>query len=522
MFLTDKYKNLDYMIGDKASNTGVDCAPEIIEFWNSREASEILMKHFKSGTDIIVMADVDFDGLSSAYLMIQFIRYLGLNNKVTPCINSKREHGIKSETVDYFNKFNRDSLVIIVDSSTNCIDDIRKINHDVIVIDHHDLSRPLEEMSGATVGGNYMIINNVFPCNKLLSGENFPETDTFSACMAVLEFIRYFTNKYGLEDVVFKRDMYSMAVCSLFTDVINTDTKRNLYYVNRAFSIDTYEPALKIILKELNAYIGKLNKSFILYKMAPVFNAAIRAGASGEALNVLVNFPSRVKNLSRYSSLQKEVLGKINGLEIEHDNYVALNLTQNNISHNYSGVIASKLVGKYRKSSIAYSEIGNGLVRCSFRGLSDTIEYRKSFKNLGYFAEGHRAAFGLKLPVDQIELAMNEVLHEERTERQPYLTYGNLLESRHGKYHINDIEAFKKEGNIWKLGLINSKISGDRSINLITTIYDLSLKADLGTYKRYDFHGIECIAFEEIESPQVLLYIEYGVNLKVYVRNHWN
>ena len=241
-FLVDRYKNLDYIIGDNSACDAYTVKPEILKFINSDAACELLNKHLKDNNTIIVHGDVDFDGIGSAYEIINFIKTLNPYINVKPCINKEKEHGISDRTVRYFNKFDK-GLVVIVDSSSNHIDFIKKINHDVIVIDHHEVTvTDKQKLVGSTAGGKYAVVSNMVTC------ETFNEDGNFSAGLVVYEFLRYYQKKYNLDNIVENKKLYQWAVCTLFTDVINTDCARNLYYINRTFTDEVLEANMRTMV----------------------------------------------------------------------------------------------------------------------------------------------------------------------------------------------------------------------------------------------------------------------------------
>lgn len=513
-FLNDRYKNLDHIIGDNSTYDAYTEKPEIIRFISSDRACELLNKHLNLKGNIIVHGDVDFDGIGSAYEIINFIKTLAPYANIKPCINKEKEHGIFERTVKYFNKFDK-GLVIIVDSSSNNIDFIKNINHDVIVIDHHEVTiKDRNELVGKTVGGNYSIVTNMVSC------DTFTEDNNFSAGLVVYEFLRYYQNKYKIDDVVESKKLYQWAVCTLFTDVINTDCIRNLYYINRTFSDEVLEVNMRTLV-DILTYNKMITKSFIGFKLAPMFNRAIRAGYSGQALNIALNSPDKINELAVYKEYQDNVLKDVNTKAVEAVGFVSVNIGDLGIHTNYSGIAASKILEFYKKTAIAYT-VKNGIAHGSFRGLVHDLNYRKMISDMGYFAEGHDSAFGIKIPLNQLHNVMTEITKAESSfDKREYLTGGRV--NSQGKYHIDDMNSFKTKGYLWKIGIINSKISGGYgNLDIVFSLADVELVEELEKYFIYKCGGLQCKAFEKICSPEVILYIEYADTLSFYLRNKWS
>lgn len=506
-FLIDRYKNLDMLLGDND-----DYEPEIINFINCEKAARILDKYLYNKDRVIIHADVDFDGIGSAYEVAQYFKLRGKPGELIKlCINKEKDHGIDAKAVKYFNKFTENALVIVVDSSSNNIEHIKNINHDVLIIDHHDLSVDRKDLTGKTLNGEYCIVSNMI------------DSDPDMSCgMVIYELLRYYQNIRGLDGEIERNRLYQWAVCTLFTDVINTDTKRNLYYVNKAFTDSILERNLNIMLRQLTRN-GTLNKSSIGFQLAPCFNRAIRAGKSSMALDIAVNNPEHLKDLLIYKQLQRDLLDGIEEKAKEFIRYTYIDMTDMlNISKAYSGIVATKLVDRYKKTSIAYKVVEGNIAKGSFRGLYADIDYRNIMERLGIKAEGHPTAFGFQIPLERL----NEVM-EKVTDIEAHLDCVEYLMSPIAegkcKHRIQDMDTFRQQGNIWKIGVINSKISGGSgNLNLICSLKEVQLVEEFEKYKTYSVDGLKCIAFEEICSPLVEIYAEYGDELKLYLRNKWD
>lgn len=517
-FLSDRYDTLALILN---GNDDIK-EPEIANFYNIEDACKLLKEHLENDDILYNHADVDFDGIGSSFEMVKFIRTINPNKNVKLCINKEKVHGISDITVNYFNKTSG-GLVVILDSSSNCIDDIKKINHDVLVIDHHELAVDKKDLRGDTAGGRYVIVSNMID-----NTENGYSLDkNYSAGMVVYEFIKYFQNLYGLSDIASDKKLYQWAVSTLFTDVINTDTVHNMYYVNKAFSDDDYEPTLDILMKKCNNFNPRLNKTMLNFSLAPLFNRAIRAGYSGKALDIAINNPNKADELLVFKDYQTSLLNGIEDRANEFVGYASIDLGKTGIHKNYNGLVASKLMDKFKKTSISYQlyKDSSGIIaKGSFRGLIDNIDYRKAIIDKGYVASGHERAFGFEIPLEKLNEVMNDITElENNFDKREYLTAGSVDTDRRGQHHIVDIDTFRKTGKCWSVGLVNSRISGGfGNVNIIFSLKDVVLEEEYEKYRVYRCGGLRCKSFEHIESPEVALYIEYGTELNFYLRNKWS
>jgi len=523
-FLYDRYKNVDYLTGDKEAQE-----PEIIQFKYSDEACEMLKKHINNNSNIWLQADVDVDGLLSTKTVDSFISYLNSNIKVKLMINREKVHGISKNHVDHINKLGNVDLFIVVDSSSNEVENIKNIKCDVLVIDHHELLH--NELYGKTADGEYCIISN------MCDGENFKSDSRMSACMVCYELLRYLQRKYNTLDILKDRMMYNWVAITLFTDVINNDRLENIYYITKSLSSENIEPCIKTMIEAFDyRYRGrskqKLDKSFISFSLATLFNGAIRTGNSHIALDIALNRPMDIWELEKFKNQQNKEIEGITEQAREFDRFTVVDTTYTKLSSNYAGLIATKCVDYYKKTSIAYKmyratrEDGTDYVyaKGSFRGCYGDTDYRKALGDLGYFAEGHPNAFGFEIPVENLKIVMEYlVTYESDIEHREYVSVGNVKKEDRGIHHFDNMNELLSSGYVWKIGILNSRISSQNEcVNLVVPSNSLELTEEREKVCYYRCMGLErCMAFEKIQTELIYLYIEYSDQIKVYIRNKW-
>lgn len=534
--LTDIFNDSEVISGELEARE-----PSICNFANLIDGLEMFNRHIKSNDSIAVHGDVDVDGIGSTYIMFKMLSWLGVVNKTGFIINQEKVHGISEKHVSYFDKY-KIGLLIILDSSTNEIDNIKRMNCDVLVIDHHDVDIPENELTGDTKGGKYVIINNVvsnpdttaLQQRLTMSGhsniEVLPyESETRMSCGLLLyEVLRIYELIYNTPNYVETGMLYQWAGVTLYTDVIPLSTERNQYYVEQTVHSRDLEPALSLMMKAINPRTVYLDKSFINFYLAPAINRAIRAGASREALEIVLNRPAEIKALDVYRKAQDEATSNVtDGLIVggnQTDRFVIKDITDTNIHKSYCGVIASKLVGKLKKSSIVcFYNPETQLYEGSFRGLSNDIEYRNFFKALcpEVYAQGHSCAFGVKATMDQLKYIMDRVSSLEKSEchKQFYLTAGDMPEQFRGKHHIDNMMQFKRSGDLMRLAMANSKLSSDEAINIMV-LNPGNLYVDWhGKAGHCTLCGLNGLVFEPLESKWLSIYVEYGSQVDIYIKN---
>lgn len=503
MFLEDRYQNVDYIL----SCDGGIPEPDIIKFTDADEACGLLDEHLYSDKAVLIHADVDFDGIGSAFEVMRYFKIRNPDKEVRLCINNVKNHGISKGLIKQANKMDNLGLLVIVDSSSNKIDLVKQVKSDVLVIDHHEMDVK-EHLIGSTEDGKYVVINNVLDNDS-----------DFSCGLVIYEFLRYYERERGLHGELDASKLYQWAVCTLYTDIINTDNPRNLYYVTKALEACSIEPTLRALLDGLCGH-NNITKTSILFTLAPCVNAAIRAGFTGEALKIVTSEPYRVKELKQIREKQHEMLNNITDIAVELDDWAYINLMQANLPKSYTGIVASMLVDRLKKSSVVFV-VKDGVAVGSFRGFRSDINYRKIAQGFGVKAEGHPSAFGISIPLDMLQYVMDGVSKHDKDSMKEYCVYrGCNIPAVHT---INDFDAFRREGNIWKVSMVNAKMSGGvGNLNIVVPKDIIKLVEDHGKWFDYDCGGLRCKAFEPILSENVLLYIEYNTELVLYLRNKWD
>lgn len=103
-----------------------------------------------------MLVDCDADGFTSAALMINYLdkQYEEMvKDKIHYILHTGKQHGLE----DTVNQFPKNSLIILPDSSTNDVEQMRQLlnnNCYIVCLDHHEADHYLEDED------NLVIINN--------------------------------------------------------------------------------------------------------------------------------------------------------------------------------------------------------------------------------------------------------------------------------------------------------------------------------------------------------------------------
>lgn len=491
---------------------------DIIHFNNSKLALDIfkagLIATRNVGGKVVILADVDFDGISSFYLMYRLISDEIGKHMILPSINVERIHGINDRFVDSINCINsierKVPLVIIVDSSTNSIDKIRRLKCDVIVIDHHEVEIDNSELSGYTDGGRYVIVNNEV--------DHIPD---MSCAEVIYEWIR----SCGCEAWLESNKLQSWVAVSLFSDIIDADNIRNQWYIQQLVDKMQVETNLASMFK--SAYKGsKFCKSDISFSLVPIVNATIRMGKSIDLLNYVISKPEKISELMINKTKQSEkrdfALANREGRLVEYPDVAYYCLDGLEGMDGFAGLVAIGLQTELKKSIFVYSSNEEG-IHGSFRltGVMTTYNFKgKLAEQEGMTASGHRDAFGFTVSGENaIERLVNKVMELNAN-------FANSETQRESEVIVsvnsaNEFMNLKFNGELNRIAMINARVTTTKQIFIKvpnnSTVVNVSYTKD--NKLNVTVFGQKVTAYREFEKDKdyLYLYAEKVSYLNIYV-----
>ncbi len=507
--ISDRVENLNYCVG-----TVEVPKPPFAKFKNWRVAIDIIKKHMLNKNSLIMLhADVDWDGLGAAYVTKRFIDYALRQDRVYTIINKVKEHGMNMNVVNHVNKLNV-GLFIIVDSSSNDIDYIKQMNCDVVVMDHHFVNH--NEIVGNTVGGHYVIINNMIDNTE----EGYVATSDMSGAEVVYETFRLFEEVIGIKPSILEGAMlYQWVGTTLISDLIKTGSNRNQWYMHNTLLNYNMEYNLKVLLKNVNKYNYYITKTFVGFSLVPLFNKAIRAGNSKMALAIALHCPEEVGQLNQFIAIQNEISDRaLNNVECGSGvNLRCLDIDE--IPASYSGIVATKILNETDKTAIAYQDKGS-YIKGSFRGRLEGLDYRELLAKHGIKAQGHESAFGVEIDKKDLGLLQNIIAEAEKDYvYRPYLSVGNVPVNLIGIHHISNFDEFRSSGKLMDLSMANTYLSTREQMQILANTSDVNVINKYEKYSEVNVLGVTGKTFDTLGHKYVNIYPEYTNTMDIFVRD---
>ena len=346
-------------------------------FRGTEKAGDIIERGLREGRKVLLYGDPDVDGLMSLKLMCDLFDMKGVS--YTYHVNDNREHGFQITDLDSL----ADTLIVAADFAMLRDEIVALNNHNVYIvsIDHHDIDDTMVEYE------NGVIINNQYEFEpdekRYLSG----------AGMAYEVFCDIYPE--------FKsKEREAIVGITLLSDARAIENDLARQYLKTTYSSDA-EYIRYLIECTLSSDFGfgapRMDRSFIDFTFSPTVNAMLRFNKTQEAVDLILG-KGMEKGISwrdRQRQLLEEMMQKVEILDLKNCYVLAINakLFSQPIT-GFIGLLCSRL-RQNEKSAIIFAYQDSVVLRASFRGLYDGVEYRDALKSLGLQAEGHSIAFGI-------------------------------------------------------------------------------------------------------------------------------
>ena len=393
-------KNFGFMMSD----TEDEKSPK-----NQGHFSENIEKKQKiTNSEKVEEKSVDITGFASTNLPIKSRFY----NNWDVVTHAGKGHGLTPDiTINPNTK-----LIILPDGGSNDVEEHKKWKDkgvDIVVIDHHQITNVSEDA---------IIINNQ-------NSEQYSNKD-FSGVGVVYRVLQAFDDMLFLDYADNYLDLVSLGNISDVMDTLSYETR---FFIQSGIKKENLKnDFLKLLLRytkvdmgtDLNFFIYPIDVSF---KIAPPLNAMMRLGTVEDKLDVFTCFVSPMEAIEGNRGYARKTYNKCMQYKEEQDSertqlmelvkdmitdkdleqpVLIIDATEYITNTEITGLAAMNLSGKYKKP-ILLGKVKNNFFSGSVRvngGFPDK-KFRTLCENSGLFtfAQGHEAAFGFGISVDNID-----------------------------------------------------------------------------------------------------------------------
>lgn len=508
--------------------------------------------------EIWVLVDCDADGFTSAALIINYLCQMYYDNEDTPyklynikehihyILHTGKQHGLE----DTFDQFPDNSLVILPDSSTNDVEEMRQLlnkNCFVICLDHHEADQYLEDED------NLVIINNQI-CD-------YPNKD-ISAAGVVWQLCRamdqIFETNYASDYI----DLAALGCLSDMMDYRSIETKAIIL-----LGLQNIKNPFFYYMVEKNEYsinkMGGINYMSIAFYVTPFINAIVRSGTTEEkdlvfksflnmyafekiesgkrghkgelvprveeAVRIATNVKARQTKLQDQSMALLE--SRIRDNNLQNDAIIVLTCEPGEVEKNIAGLVANKIQAKYQHPTLVLTKNktendNEYYYRGSARNysMSENQDLRSVCleTDLVEYAQGHANAFGISIAESNIDSFIEQTnnLYADVAKEPVYWVDFIWTKNEIDTQTIMDIANAKE---YWGQEIPEPYIALDR-INLLTCNIQLLSADKHPTIKIHLDNGVDIMKFKSSQEE----YEEFSKPNKVLTavckcaKNIWN
>src|SRR5688572_875273 len=399
-------------------------------FPNIQKSVDRINSAIQKGDQIGVWGDFDVDGQTSTALLVQTLQALGANVTYYIPIRGKEGHGIHIESLEPIID-NGAKLIITCDTGITAHEAVEYANSrgvDVVITDHHELGETLPNASA--------IVNpKLLPEDHILTN--------LAGVGVAYKLAEALLHSQGskVEWRISPNTLLDLVALGLVADVaLLKGETRSL--VQRGIQIlrNTSRIGLRVMAELSATSLESLTEETIGFSFAPRLNALGRLGDANPAVELLLShnatrarvIATQIEGLNAQRRLLTNQVYEAAEMQLRENpdlrSEPAIILTNQNWPGGVVGIVANKLVERYRKPAILLNQSEDGILRGSARsieGLNITEAISTQKDLLGGFG-GHPMAAGLALPVERlpqfrkglaraIEKQLGKVVREEPT-----------------------------------------------------------------------------------------------------------
>lgn len=475
------------------------------DYYNMPKAVRMFLKHLDCLSNTYIICDSDLDGITSTVIIYQYMKALNKDWNIDILIHEGKERGLQDNDILTYIKNNPRDFIIIPDAGTNDREQVKEIDADILVLDHHDIETPIE---------NGVLINNQSDYNY-----DFISVSPYgSGCLVTWMFLKALDGRLKQEWTSYLIDLVAL---SLISDSMNmTDQQNRMFY---HFGLETAECIQNKFLKAMfDKFIGDkpYTQRDISFKIVPKFNSVIRSDNQELKYQVIQSFINTQDDyddiLEKCNECHKNQIQLVENIinhnkeniEQAQNNNIVL-LSCDDMPRSYSGLVAGKIMNICNKPTIVGKIKDDKLIG----SLRSPIPLRNELNENEFveWAIGHENSCGILIEKDNIDKLI-DYYNSLNLSYEPHI---DVLMS----YSINDIpnSIFDLFGDnldvIWGYGIPKPLFE------IHDIIYEPQDIQILGTNKRtlkIINNGISFIIFNVTKQQKADLGLGYIVNGEFY------
>lgn len=367
------------------------------------KAVERLISALEKQEKIIIYGDYDIDGLTSVTLLHEALTCFGYKNLDIFIPNRFVEgYGLAVSSIEKIAE-KKINLIVTVDCGGQSIKEVDLANQldvDVIVTDHHSLAEVLPDA--------------VAVINPKRNDSKYPFCE-LAGVGVVFKLVQALQTKLSGLDFNESKWLLDLVALGTVCDVVPLikENRINVYWGMKVLA-KTRRPGLKALMAVSGVVPEKLNARSIGFGLGPRMNASGRLETAKYALDLLMSTDfddayEKAEHLDLLNNKRRKEQDKILKEAIVQAENIAddsvLVLSASDWNHGVVGIVASKILEKYKKPVFVMQEMGE-MAKGSARSFGDfnLAEAINDCRDILTKGGGHSVAAGISLPTKSISI----------------------------------------------------------------------------------------------------------------------
>lgn len=367
-----------------------------------QKAVDRIKTAYEKGEKIVIYGDYDVDGISATALLLDAFESFGFKDIQSFIPNRFVEgYGMTIGAVDKIKSMDA-NLIITVDCGSLCHNEINYANSlgiDTVVTDHHNVAETPPPAVAAV--------------NPRFGGHLYPFSDLAGVGVA-FKLVQALQKELDGLPEGYEKWLLDLVALGTVCDIVKLtgENRANVYW-----GIEVMKKQRRTGLKALMA-VANIDKADISAKtlgfvFGPRINAAGRMETASLALDMLIskngddalNKANYIDNLNSHRrQMQDDIFEEACKIALDYKDDDVLVINGKNWNHGIIGIVAAKILEKFKKPVYILAEDDNGETKGSARSFGDfsAADAVRAADDIIIKGGGHAAAAGVTLKNDKI------------------------------------------------------------------------------------------------------------------------
>lgn len=367
-----------------------------------QKAVDRIKTAYEKGEKIVIYGDYDVDGISATALLLDAFESFGFKDIQSFIPNRFVEgYGMTIGAVDKIKSMDA-NLIITVDCGSLCHNEINYANSlgiDTVVTDHHNVAETPPPAVAAV--------------NPRFGGHLYPFSDLAGVGVA-FKLVQALQKELDGLPEGYEKWLLDLVALGTVCDIVKLtgENRSNVYW-----GIEVMKKQRRTGLKALMA-VANIDKADISAKtlgfvFGPRINAAGRMETASLALDMLIskngddalNKANYIDNLNSHRrQMQDDIFKEACKIALDYKDDDVLVINGKNWNHGIIGIVAAKILEKFKKPVYILAEDDNGETKGSARSFGDfsAADAVRAADDIIIKGGGHAAAAGVTLKNDKI------------------------------------------------------------------------------------------------------------------------